>query len=112
MTAKLERLNTPSAIQELREYYKENNILECAEHFCTSHETIRRILRANNIRIRQRGEFTDRTRILTTAHRCANEIRKTDKSLHKSIIKEILNIYGYKVYMSILEKTTNTLRKE
>jgi len=92
MTKKIDRLYTPEAVLRMKNFYQRHTILETAAEFHTSHETIRRILKLNNVRIRRKGEHTDETKIYTAASKCANTVRKYPKGLHRKILNKLTDI--------------------
>jgi hypothetical protein len=89
MSTKTARLYTPQALERIKKSYKRNNILEVAAEFGTSHETIRKILHKNNVRLRRKGEYTDDTKVQMAAYRCAKIIRGYPEELHKEIAIKI-----------------------
>ena len=92
MGKKIDRLYTPEAVLRMKNFYQKHNILETAAEFHTSHETIRRILRINDVRIRRKGEHTDETKIYSAASKCANTIRMYPKGLHREILNKLTNM--------------------
>jgi len=92
MGKKIDRLYTPEAVEKMKIFYQKHTILETAAEFHTSHETIRRILRINDVRIRRKGEHTDETKIYSAASKCANTVRMYPKGLHKEILKKLTSI--------------------
>ena len=89
MASKIDRLHTPKAYKDIEKAYQELTILEVAAIFRTSHETIRKILIKNGIRIRKCGEHTDSTKVHSAAYSAVNLIRKYPERLHPRILKQI-----------------------
>jgi hypothetical protein len=89
MSPKLDRLHTPQAYENIKEAYRRMTILEVASEFRTSHETIRKILIKNGVRIRKKGEHTDTTKIDSAAYSATNIIRKYPVHLHQKILNKI-----------------------
>lgn len=89
MASKLDRLYTPQSIKNIIYSYKRNSILDVAAEFGTSHETIRKILKANKIRLRKKGEYTDETKIHMAAYKCANIIRQYPPDLMDEILSRL-----------------------
>jgi len=89
MSKKIDRLHTPQAYEDIKSAYQEMSILEVASRFKTSHETIRKILIQNNVRIRKKGEHSNSAKVGSAAYSTANTIRKYPVQLHRRIMQRV-----------------------
>lgn len=89
MSAKLSRLHTPQAYFNIKEAYKRMTILEVASEFRTSHETIRKILIHNGVKIRKKGERTDTFKVESAAYKATKIIREQPRHLYQEILDRI-----------------------
>mgnify|MGYP005644144449 CR=1 FL=1 len=89
MSRKLDRLHTPQAYVEIEKAYQEMSILEVACEFKTSHETIRKILIKNGVKIRKKGEHSDSAKVGSAAYSVSKIIRKYPTHLHGRIMKRV-----------------------